>query len=397
MTIGRFAELVPPRALVLCACCEDLLVADVTSRLRAALGAVTDWDLLGVVASRHGMLSLLYRRVADLCPEAVPAAVLSSWKGGAVRIARRSLLMQSQLISYLERLTEAKVPALVVKGPALAEQLYRDSTLRSFCDLDVLVRPSDVETARRVALAAGYVERYPVDAVSASMLQTGEQEIGFTHRRTSVALDLHWRLGPRIARDSLSADDLFSRSGRVELLHREVPSLGPLDVVLLVAVHAATHAWPRFEDVAAMAAGLRRLNSAEARDLVGLVAAHDCRRRLNVAVLLAAVLARVEPPVALAQPAFADRLAKQLAAEAGAQLLFADGAKSQEQRGRREHAREILWLARTLDDRPAAARHVWSRLLTSGIRDWKEGGYDAAGLGVAAVRVIGRQRRLWRL
>ena len=391
-----FAGLVPPQALVLCACSEDPLASDAASRLRTALDAVTDWPLLGVVASRHGMLSLLNRRVADLCPEAVPAAVRSSWRGAAVTIARRSLLMQRQLLAYFERLAEAGVPALVVKGPALAEQLYGDSTLRNFCDLDVLVRPEDVETARRVALGSGYVERYPIDAISASRLQSGEQEMGFSHGRTGIALDLHWRLGPRITKDSLAADDLFARSGRVELLRREVPSPGPLDVVFLVAVHAATHAWPRFEDVAAMAAGLRRLSAAQAGELAALAAVHDCRRRLHIGVLLAAVLARVEPPAALARPAAADRLAKQLAAEAGARLLWSDGHKeSRELQGAGAYAREVLWIARTLDDRPATARHLWKRLVTSGVPDWDGGG--GSSLRGAARQMVTRQRRLWRL
>ena len=289
------------------------------------------------------------------------------------------------------------MPALVVKGPALAEQLYGDSTLRNFCDLDVLVRPEDVETARRVALGSGYVERYPIDAISVSRLQSGEQEMGFSHGRTGIALDLHWRLGPRITKDSLAADDLFARSGRVELLRREVPCPGPLDVVFLVAVHAATHAWSRFEDVAAMAAGLRRLSAAQAGELAALAAVHDCRRRLHIGVLLAAVLARVEPPAALARPAAADRLAKQLAAEAGARLLWSDGhKKSRELQGAGAYAREVLWIARTLDDRPATARHLWKRLVTSGVRDW-DGGDGSSSLRGAVRRVVSRQRRLGHL
>jgi hypothetical protein len=393
------AESVPPAAAVLVACGRDPADPRTPIALRDALARVTDWGQLGEAAMRHGMAGLLHRRVVGACPDAVPGIVLGTWRQRALVIAQRSLRMQRQLLALLESLTAGGVQALVLKGPAFSRQLYGDADLRHFTDLDVLVRPGDVAAARDVALANGFVDRLPFDIVSEAVLQTGEQEIGFAQPTTGLLLDLHWRVGPRFAADSLPADELFARADRLELLGREITVLGRLDVALALTVHAATNEWPRFEDVAGAAAALRRLSAAEAAALETLAKAHACRRRLHVGVLLAATLAQSRLPTVLAAPAFSDRLAKELAAWAGARLLWSTlDMTTLRERAPLERARGALWQARSLDTSLAMARHLWHRFFALGVHDWSEcsaGGAEAQGLHAAAA-VLRRQRRLWR-
>ena len=392
-----FATTVPPAAAVLVACGRDPADQCASAVLRDALARVTDWEQLGDAALRHGMAGLLYRRVTDTCPAAVPAAVLAAWRERTIAVAQRSLRMQRQLLVQLERLAEAGVPALVLKGPAFSQQLYGDATLRHFIDLDVLVHPQDVAAAHDIALAGGLVDSHPFDAVYEPMLQTHMQEIVLTHPATGLVLEIHWRVGFRFAADSLLADELFARAGRLELLGREVAGLGPLDVVLVLTAHAATHGWVKLEDVAAVAAGLRRLSATDAGALEALAAASGCRRRLHVGILLAAILTQAPPPAGLAAPAFADRLAKDLAAWAGARLLWADAdSAALDERDLLERVRGVLWQARTLDTPGATVRHLWRRLFTSMARDWVEGGAAPEVPRGAAATFLRRQRRLWR-
>jgi Uncharacterised nucleotidyltransferase len=53
-------------------------------------------------------------------------------------------------------LAMAQVPVLLLKGAALAYQVYARSCLRAMVDLDLLVRPDEVEHACVVMRDLGY-------------------------------------------------------------------------------------------------------------------------------------------------------------------------------------------------------------------------------------------------
>ncbi|HSL94788.1 MAG TPA: nucleotidyltransferase family protein, partial [Thermoleophilia bacterium] len=265
-------DVTPPLAAVLLACTRDPGDARTAAALRAALARVASappgdpgWDALADAALRHGMSGLLYRRVVDLAYETVPQAVLLGWRQRVVAAGQRSLRMQRELLQVLDGLEAAGLPALAFKGPALSQQLYGDAGLRHFIDLDVLVQPHQLATAREVLLGCGYRDTLPLDKVSLTLLQEAEHHMAFTHTETGASVEVHWRVGPRFAADSLPADALFARAVPVELLGRKVASLGPLDLVVMLTVHEAKHSWDRVEGVAAVASALRRLSSEEAR------------------------------------------------------------------------------------------------------------------------------------
>lgn len=395
------ADDVPPLAAVLVACTRDPDDARTAAALRAALARVAagsadepGWDALADAALRHGMSGLLYRRVVDLASEIVPQAVLLGWREGAAAAAQRSLHMQQQLLRLLDVLSKAGVSTLVYKGPALSQQLYGDAGLRRFTDLDLLVRPEAVAACRDVVLAHGFREKHAFDTVPLSLMQEAEQEMGFVHPEAGVQLDLHWRVGPHFAADSLLAEEIFARATTVKLLGTDVATLGPHDVVLTLTIDASAHGWSKLEDVAAVAAALRRLTPAEAATLPALALEHGCQRRLRVGVLLAATLAAEDLPALLTRPAYEDRRAKDIASRAGARLVWSvTGPAVPDTTDPLATARGVFFEAVGLDTRRAVARHLWRQLTTAGARDRRG---PSAGGGPSApwwLRPAARHRR----
>jgi hypothetical protein len=387
----------PAVAAVLVACTRDPADAETAAILGAALPRVTDWRALGHAAVSQAMTLLLYRRVSQSCPELVPPAVLATWRERSVVLSRRSLHMQRQLLSLLEQLAAAAVPVAAFKGPVFSQQLYGDSTLRQFVDLDLLVPQAHVAAARQTALDAGFTDVRPLAGIAERTLHSAMQEIVLCYPGTELLVEIHWREGPRFAADSLPAEELVARSVPVTLLGRKIPALSAPDVALVLAVHAATHDWARLEDVAAMASALRNLAPHEAAELEERAASHGCRRRLHMIVLLACAIAGYHPPVAIEALARADRRAGNLAAAAGTLLLriVAEGAAPQA-RSPAERMRRELRQARGLDSSAAAARYLWRRLFTPGIKDWSEDQPSNEGPRAAVATFLRRQRRLWR-
>ena len=128
--------------------------------LDVALQQVSDRDALVELALRHGLIAQLHAALESareptqaLVPGETRARIVSL----AGAIAVRSLRMTRQLLAIVGQLEKASVPALALKGPALSQLAYGDVTRRHSVDLDILVRPADVHTARAVLEAGGLV------------------------------------------------------------------------------------------------------------------------------------------------------------------------------------------------------------------------------------------------
>ncbi|MPZ64383.1 MAG: hypothetical protein GEU83_02255 [Pseudonocardiaceae bacterium] len=69
----------------------------------------------------------------------------------------RALSLERELIAVVDLLAESAIETRVLKGSAVAHLDYQQPALRSFIDLDILVRPVDIDRAVRVLVAAGFV------------------------------------------------------------------------------------------------------------------------------------------------------------------------------------------------------------------------------------------------
>jgi glycosyltransferase involved in cell wall biosynthesis len=89
---------------------------------------------LVAAAQRHGLVPLLARAVSD------PLVM-----GLAGRIQARTRSMMEQLGEVVEDANARGIRVSVLKGPFLAHHVYRESGIRGFSDLDLLVPPDQVE------------------------------------------------------------------------------------------------------------------------------------------------------------------------------------------------------------------------------------------------------------
>lgn len=383
---------------VLIACVRSPADSSASGALRKALGLVSDWEALTSAALHHGMAGLLYRRVVGMCPDAVPADVLDMWRGRSLRVATRSLRMQRSLVEVMDCLAAADVPALAFKGPVVSQQFYGDSAARHFSDLDLMVPPAYVRSARDVAIGLGYqdVESVWLTAGQHPETHSAEREIELSHPVTGVWLEVHWRTGPRYAENALLAADLLERVESVELLGTQVPCLSRHDAVLVLVVHAAAHQWSRIEDVVALSAALWDIGEAQALELEELAQRSGCLRRLHLGVAIVALLVPDAPCALLTERARLDRSAGRLAESVISHLLVSlAGAVDSEQISPVGLAAGAIWEARTLDSQLQSARYVWRRLFAPTVYDRTvDGGVRSGLLGAAALQVR-RQKRLW--
>ncbi len=154
----------------------------------------------------------------------------------AANVRPRTLLDRAAA-DVLAAFEAAGVPALLLKGPVLAQRLYRPGEQRDYLDIDILVAPARLDGARASLAALGFSSEGSEFAGVDDFLGVLDAE-SWTNS-DGCTVDLHWRL-PGLGVDPAAAWELLHASREPIVVDgREVPALGPAALALHVATHAA--------------------------------------------------------------------------------------------------------------------------------------------------------------
>ena len=148
---------------------------------------------------------------------------------------RANAHLADTLSDVLATLSAAGVEAMPVKGLVLAEHLYGDIAARPCADLDVLVRPGDLEPAREALRAIGFQQR-AAPGYKALVHQFHDPAWGRGSGADHVRLELHWALWADSER-RLGTAGLWDRSMPSTLAGRPIRMLSPEDMLLHLAIH----------------------------------------------------------------------------------------------------------------------------------------------------------------
>jgi hypothetical protein len=148
----------------------------------------------------HGVAPLLWVRSREAN---LPAAVREQLRVLYATCTMRNEALAAETERILAVLRKASIPAMAVKGPLLSQRLYGDAGARPSADMDVLIRPEDLERADGVLHRIGYAREIQLDIEDFR----GAQEL--VYRKASSGglafpLDLHQRLLPYVEADPLT-------------------------------------------------------------------------------------------------------------------------------------------------------------------------------------------------
>jgi hypothetical protein len=252
-----------------------------------------DWPCLLGLAEDHGVTGHLAARLLQLDQDLVPPATRQALvERQRVRIFI-TLRMNAELLRLLDRFEAAEIGALVVKGPVLAVQAYGDSAMRSYGDLDLLVRQRDIRRATELMIAAGYQAAVPLRAIDAG--KTPGQYL-FSNPDTKLLVELHNDFTLRYFPRRLPIEEFFARRIRVRLDAHEAPALSVEDELVLICIHGAKHFWERLMWIADVAALVSRQSTIDWERVAELTNAVGAERMLHTGLRLAADLLHTPLP-----------------------------------------------------------------------------------------------------
>lgn len=167
---------------------------------------------------RHGVLGVLAEQFLAHAPDTARPAVA----------AHRLRQMRVQTLQQ-EILPLLPCTYVLLKGPSLSERLYGAPWQRSSRDLDLLVRPHDLEAVVAALQSAGFTETET--SHSAAYARRHHHHITLTRAHTPP-VEVHFRLLTGFG-TALPAEEFLDRA--------ENAVLSPEDEFLYLAVHAAQH------------------------------------------------------------------------------------------------------------------------------------------------------------
>ena len=215
------------------------------------LAPSVNWSHMLVLAEEHGVLGHVAKRLSELDENLVPVETRTALLENHRSQVFATLRMTRELFRLLDLFAAQDIPALVVKGPVLAMQAYGDPTIRSYGDLDLLVRQQDIRRATESLLAVGYQAAIPLSAIDAGRIPG---QYLFTKSDPNLIVELHNDLTLRYFPIQLPLEKLFAQRTVVHLDHHEVPALAVEDELVYICVHGATHLWDRLRWIADVAA-----------------------------------------------------------------------------------------------------------------------------------------------
>lgn len=187
----------------------------------------------------HGIAGLIANQAQKLGDW--PATVLTPVREQGIALAMWELRHKAVLGPLLAALNEEKILALLLKGTALAYDLYPSPATRARGDSDLLVAPADLGAVRSILTRLGYRCK-PLDEAVADDLTLQEVWSLTWEGGTEHHIDLHWQLlnAPAL-RGVLEFSDCSARSIALPQLSPDALAMGHVLTLLHTCVHRAMH------------------------------------------------------------------------------------------------------------------------------------------------------------
>lgn len=188
-------------------------------------------------ARYHGVAALLHERHGQL--GAWPDDVLETLRQDCLTQAMWEMRHQHVVARLVTALGSARIDTVIMKGTALAYQLYDNPVWRPRGDTDIVIDQVQLDRCKDVLRAEGFDLSTSVDG---ELVKSEETWVRTFADGTCHAIDVHWKLNNSPLLAALFSFDELSRNCT------PIPALGPaarglnrIHAFVVACMHCATH------------------------------------------------------------------------------------------------------------------------------------------------------------
>jgi hypothetical protein len=234
-------------AEILLGCARPEMGPETVEYVREALEAEINWDQLLKHAAYHGVIPLLVRNLIRHFECQVPSEILHHLKDVSNSIAHQNLRFTGELLRLLRRFEEKKIRALPIKGPILAVTSYRNVSLRTFSDLDILVCKADMLRSKDLLISESYYPQLSLDHDEEAAYLSSHHDYKFARSDSDLLVDLQWSISQWSLPFEIDFEEIWKSHVVIPVGGRTVRTITPEILIVLLCVHGTKHRWSRLK------------------------------------------------------------------------------------------------------------------------------------------------------
>lgn len=202
-----------------------------------------DWEVFLEQAVHHRVYPVIYQKLKQVDEELIPSHIVQTLNRKYKKNTFQMLYLSAEMERINKLCNENKIRMIFLKGPVLSQDLYGDISLRTSCDLDVLIPMQNLEKVEMLLLEQGYVKDDYIQTILNDW-KWRHHHITFFHPIKRIKVEIHWRLNPGPGKEP-GFEELWGRKRKSTLTSNSVYMLGKEDLFLFLVSHGARHGWSR--------------------------------------------------------------------------------------------------------------------------------------------------------
>ncbi len=225
----------------ICLSAEDRFLVT-CSGMRATQGEIEralipglDWEYILENAIHHRVGPLLYNNMRKVGKSLVPQETMGELRKTYNQVLAHNISALSELREVLERLSDIQAEVVLLKGAALAETVYPDIALRSFTDIDLLIRKDDLEKVGRTFLQLGYGTSWEYRP---KFTQEFATELHYV-KQDGMAIDFHWHIVGLPHSRYIEVEPFWENAVPVNIEGSDILILSPEYLLFHLCLHAS--------------------------------------------------------------------------------------------------------------------------------------------------------------
>jgi hypothetical protein len=232
------------------------------------------------------MPTLAYVTLHRHAEQFLPAWVKKALKERSDNARKQALLIGAELVRLANLLTAKGIEFIPLRGALLSLRLYGDPGIRHMKDLDILVKPEDVESADRLLTSEGYIctiPGYDLTEKQRKYFLAEGYHYNYYHPGRGIEIELHW--GSNLW-TSEQVSELWAGVGSLEWMGINFNCLDEDHLLLFLCGHGAGHKWFRLKWLSDIAPLISRQRPEGWERLIAISERLDLSRSLAQASLL---------------------------------------------------------------------------------------------------------------
>lgn len=208
-----------------------------------------NWDLIYDIAHNQRILPILHCNLKKIVTEKIPPLIKKKLKKFSFQNTTRNLYIFAFLTNLLSLFNKKNIDVVSFKGLLTAHDIYGDIALRSFSDIDILVKKKTASKAWSLLIKNGFTPELSLDPQQIKKYIGVEDNISFFNTKNNLNVELHWEMTGIYLKNPLSYENIESRLNTIAINGRAFKNISPEDLLIYLCIHGAKHKWEYLEQV----------------------------------------------------------------------------------------------------------------------------------------------------